>query len=228
MPSNHAILSCPLLLLPSFFPSIRVFSRVSSASGGQGTRASASDHPVNIQDWFPLTLTCLISLLSKGLSKVSSSTTSQETNPLALYRKGWLVPGMDFDVLVPIYHSIAWWPSSPKPKAWRSGCLQTVKTALMFLGICYRLKVCNSAMWWYLGGGASAEWLVHEDRALLSGISALIRYPREPPKPLPPCQVTETRQNPGRKPSPGTRSARNLSLVIDYAKAFDCVDHNKL
>ena len=27
MPSNHLILSCPLLLLPSIFPSIRVFSK---------------------------------------------------------------------------------------------------------------------------------------------------------------------------------------------------------
>ena len=30
MPSNHLILSCPLLLLPSFFPSIRVFSNESA------------------------------------------------------------------------------------------------------------------------------------------------------------------------------------------------------
>ena len=29
MPSNHLILSCPLLLLPSIFPSIRVFSNES-------------------------------------------------------------------------------------------------------------------------------------------------------------------------------------------------------
>ena len=29
MPSNHLILSCPLLLLPSFFPNIRVFSNES-------------------------------------------------------------------------------------------------------------------------------------------------------------------------------------------------------
>ena len=28
MPSNHFILCCPLLLLPSIFPSIRVFSNV--------------------------------------------------------------------------------------------------------------------------------------------------------------------------------------------------------
>ena len=30
MPSSHLILSCPLLLLPSIFPSIRVFSNESA------------------------------------------------------------------------------------------------------------------------------------------------------------------------------------------------------
>ena len=41
MPSNHLILCHPLLLLPSVFPSIRVFSN-KSASGGQSTGASTS------------------------------------------------------------------------------------------------------------------------------------------------------------------------------------------
>ena len=46
-------------------------------SGGQsiGASASASVLPVNIQDWFPLGLTGLISLQSKGLSRVFSNTT---------------------------------------------------------------------------------------------------------------------------------------------------------
>ena len=35
MPSNHLILCCPLLLLPSIFPSIRVFSSQFFTSGGQ-------------------------------------------------------------------------------------------------------------------------------------------------------------------------------------------------
>ena len=42
-------------------------------SGGQSIGASASNIPVNIQDWFPLGLTCLISLHSKGLSRVVSN-----------------------------------------------------------------------------------------------------------------------------------------------------------
>ena len=54
MPSNHLILCHPLLLLPSIFPSIRIFSFLMSrlfASGGQriGTSASASVLPMKIQ-----------------------------------------------------------------------------------------------------------------------------------------------------------------------------------
>ena len=44
------------------------------AWGGQSTGASASVLQVNIQGWFPLGLTGLISLLSKGLSRVFFST----------------------------------------------------------------------------------------------------------------------------------------------------------
>ena len=78
MPSNHLILSRPLLLLLPSFPASQLFP-VSQffASGGQsiGASTSASVLPMNIQDWFPLVLTGWISLLSKRLSKVFSSTT---------------------------------------------------------------------------------------------------------------------------------------------------------
>ena len=64
--------------LPSIFPSIGS-SPLSwlFTSGGQsiGASASASVLPMNSQRWFPLGLTGLISLLSKGLSRVFSSTT---------------------------------------------------------------------------------------------------------------------------------------------------------
>ena len=45
------------------------------ASGDRniGVSASASVLPINIQDWFPLGLTSLISLKSKGLSRVFSN-----------------------------------------------------------------------------------------------------------------------------------------------------------
>ena len=45
---------------------------------GLGVSASASVHPMNIQDWFPLGWTGWISLLSKELSRVSSNTTVQK------------------------------------------------------------------------------------------------------------------------------------------------------
>ena len=75
IPSNHLILCCPLLLVPSIFLSIRSFPMSPLfASGDQSIGALASVLARNIQDWFPLGLTCLISLLSKGLSRVFSST----------------------------------------------------------------------------------------------------------------------------------------------------------
>ena len=50
------------------------------ASGGQsiGVPASTSVLPINIQDWFPLGLTHLISMQSKGFSRVFSNTTVQK------------------------------------------------------------------------------------------------------------------------------------------------------
>ena len=47
-------------------------------SGGQSTEASASVLPMNIQGWFPLGLTGLLSLLSKRLSRLFFSTTLQK------------------------------------------------------------------------------------------------------------------------------------------------------
>ena len=78
MPSNHLILCCPLLLLPSIFPSIRAFSNGSVLCIRCEASASTSVLLMNIQDWFPLGLNDLISLLSKGLSRVFSCTTVQK------------------------------------------------------------------------------------------------------------------------------------------------------
>ena len=81
MPSKHPILCHPLLLLPSIFLNIRVFS-VSQlfASGGQniGVSAWTSVLPMNTKDWFPLWWTGWISLQSTGLLRVFSNTTVQK------------------------------------------------------------------------------------------------------------------------------------------------------
>ena len=81
MPSNHLILYRPLLHIHSIFPSIGSFQmRCLFTSGGLsiGVSALASVPPMNIQDWFPLGLTGLISLQSKRLSRVFSSTIVQK------------------------------------------------------------------------------------------------------------------------------------------------------
>ena len=78
MPSNHLILYHPFSSCSQSFSASGSFL-VSwlFASGGQsiGASALASVLPMNIQDLFPLGLTGLISLLSKGLSRIFSSTT---------------------------------------------------------------------------------------------------------------------------------------------------------
>ena len=79
MLSNHLILCCPLLLLHSIFPSIRVFSNESALCTKWPKYWSfTSVLSMNIQGWFPLGLTGLISVLFKGLSRVFSSTTVQK------------------------------------------------------------------------------------------------------------------------------------------------------
>ena len=76
MPSNHLILCCPLLLcFRSFSVSGYFLKSWLFESGGQsiGVSVSASVLPMNIQDWFPLGLTGLISLQCKGLSSIFSN-----------------------------------------------------------------------------------------------------------------------------------------------------------
>ena len=70
---SSSVIPVSLCLPP--FPASESFS-VSQLfeSGGQSIRASASVFPMNIQGWFTLRLTGLISLWSKGLSRVLSST----------------------------------------------------------------------------------------------------------------------------------------------------------
>ena len=73
--STSVVPFCPCLLsfpAPGSFPMSWLF-----ASGGQsiGASASASVLPMNLQDRFPLKFTGLISLQSKGLSRLLSGTT---------------------------------------------------------------------------------------------------------------------------------------------------------
>ena len=64
------------------FPMSQFFT---SCGQSIGASASASVLPMNIQDSFPLGLTGLISLQSKGLSRVFSNTTVQKHQSTVLY-----------------------------------------------------------------------------------------------------------------------------------------------
>ena len=79
MPSNPLILCCPLLLLPSIFPSFRVFSNESVLCIRWPKYQSFSINPFNeYTGLVSLGLTGLVSLLSKGLLRVFSNTTVQK------------------------------------------------------------------------------------------------------------------------------------------------------
>ena len=78
MPSNHSPSVVPFSSCLQSFPESGSFPRSwLFASDGQSIGVSASVFPINIQDWFSLGLSDLISLQSKGLSNVFSSTTVQ-------------------------------------------------------------------------------------------------------------------------------------------------------
>ena len=73
MPSNRLILCHPLFFLPHSFPASGSFPMSQFFASGDQTievSASVSVFPMNIQDWFPLGCTGLISLHSKGLSRL--------------------------------------------------------------------------------------------------------------------------------------------------------------
>ena len=81
IPSNHLILCRLLLLLPSIFPSIRVFSNESDLHIRWPKYWSFNfsiSPPVSTQDWSPLGWAGCISLQSMGLSRVFSNTTVQK------------------------------------------------------------------------------------------------------------------------------------------------------
>ena len=80
MPSNHLISVVPFPFCLQSFPASRYCLMswlFTSGSQNIGASASASVVPMNIQDCFPLGLTSLIALLSKGLSRVFSNTSSK-------------------------------------------------------------------------------------------------------------------------------------------------------
>ena len=81
LPSNHLILCCPLLLLPSIFPSIRVFSNESALCirWPQYWSFSFSISPSNEHSGLiSFRMDWLVLLAVQGLSRVFSNTTVQK------------------------------------------------------------------------------------------------------------------------------------------------------
>ena len=92
MPSNHLVLCRLFSSCLQFFPASRSFpmSQFFASSGKSiGTSASTSVLPMNIQHLFPLGLAGLISLQSKGLSRVFSNTTVQKHQFFSAHPSLW-------------------------------------------------------------------------------------------------------------------------------------------
>ena len=76
---NHLILCCPLLLLPTIFPIIKLISNESDLQIGWPKYWNFNISPSNeYSGLIPLELTGLLSLQSKGFSRVFSNTTVQK------------------------------------------------------------------------------------------------------------------------------------------------------
>ena len=127
MPSNHLILCHLLLLLPSISPIIRVFSNESALHISWPNIGTSNEYiPMNIQDWFPLWLTGLISLLSKRLPRVFSNTTVWKHQVFGIQPSLWFNS-----------HSRTW--LLKKPYLWLHGPL-SAKWCLCFLTCCLGLS----------------------------------------------------------------------------------------
>ena len=96
MPSNHLVLCCPLLLLPSIFPSIRVFANKSVLyiRWPKHWSFSFSISPSNeYSGQISLRIDWLISLQSKALSRIFSSTTVLQSSAFFMVRFSHRSPG---------------------------------------------------------------------------------------------------------------------------------------
>ena len=92
IPSNHLIFCNPFFFCLQSFPATGSFliSWLFTSDGQTiGASVSASVLLMNIQDWFPLGMTGLISLQFKGLSRVFSNTTVQKHEFFSVQTSLW-------------------------------------------------------------------------------------------------------------------------------------------
>ena len=133
MLSNHLILCPTFFSCPRSFPASGSFPMSQLfTSGGQsiGVSASASVLPMNTQDWSPLGLTSVISLQSKGLSRVFSSTTVRKHKFLGSQPSLW----SDSHICTWLQEKPYLWLYGPLPAKW---CLCFL---IRCLGIAWSVK----------------------------------------------------------------------------------------
>ena len=87
----HPTISSSVIPFSSYLQSFPASESEFFALGGQsiGASTSASVLPLNIQNWFPLGFTSLISLQSKGLSRVVSNITVQKHQFFGAQLSSW-------------------------------------------------------------------------------------------------------------------------------------------
>ena len=202
---NHLILCCPFSFCLQSFPASGSFPRSQfSTSGSQSTGASALALvlPVNIQDWFPLRLTDLISSLSKGFSRVFSNTTVQKHQFLGAQPSSW--PNshiwtwlLDY-MVIPLLKLLCWppseflhWPTRPcgSGSSCLSGLICSVPPSpvllqshqallLSFLGtdmfLPQGLSTCCFMVW------NALPLVIHVD-SFLTSLRSLLKYLSESP-----------------------------------------------
>ena len=101
----------PFSFCPQTFPASQTFPSQLFASD-TGVPASAPVLPTSIQGWFPLRLTALISLLSKGLSGVFSQFESISFSALRLLFSPGLTSTHDYWEDHRLDYSDLWWQSN--------------------------------------------------------------------------------------------------------------------
>ena len=125
--------------LQSFLASESFLMNQFFASGGQSIGASASILLVNIQDWFPLGLTGLISLQSKALLEVFSSTTNWKHQFFSTQPSLWSNSHI---------HTWLLWTSVSKVMSLLSNMLSTFVIAFLPRNKCLLISWLLS-LWWF-------------------------------------------------------------------------------
>ena len=121
------------------------------ASGGHITEVSVSESvfPMNIQDWFPLELTGLISLLSKGLLRVLSSTTIWKAS--VLWHSAFFTP-FYFSLFISALLSfhLEWFPFLTKNIPTLPSLLQFFWWNILQVFSSENVFISLTGMWFYL------------------------------------------------------------------------------